>query len=120
MHLGTHLRSPSRVVMRLLLLLALAAASLTLTHCRMIGDKLTGVGVGNLQRANDCLKACKDVYKQAIKDEDRLHRDRERACNRQPACIAAENARHAAAIAQIEAAYAACKASCHEQGGGGD
>lgn len=119
MHHAPH-RFPSRVVTRLLLLVALAVASLTLTHCRMVGDRLTGVEVGPLRRSSECLRRCKREYKDAIKAEDRLHRERRHACRGDDECLEEERRRHDAAEDAIEAAYRACKAGCHHQGGGGD
>lgn len=120
MHLAPHRRLPSRLVTRLLLLLALAVASLTLTHCRMVGDRLTGVEVGPLGRSNDCLKRCRREYREAIRAEDRLNRERRHACRGNEECLREERRRHEAAEDAIEAAYRACRQGCHHQGGGGD
>ena len=120
MHLGTHHRSPSRVAMRLLLLLALAAASLTLTHCRMVGDRLTGLRVSPLRRSETCLKKCRDTFKDASKAEERLHDTLIDGCHGDATCIQVENQRHEAAEDAIEQAYRACRNGCHDQGGGRD
>ena len=108
----------SRTMTRVLLLVAFAASTLTLTQCQMVGDKLTGVQVGTFQRANDCIKDCKKDKKKAEKAEDRTHRDLRRACNGNEACLEAEEARHEAAEDAIEAAYRQCIGNCHHQGGG--
>jgi hypothetical protein len=107
-----------RIAIRLLLLVALAASSLTLTQCRMVGDRLTGIGVDQLRRKDDCVRACKDTYKAALKAEKDFHKTQVTACAGDPACLAAENARYAAAVQAIEAAYTACINGCHSQGGG--
>ena len=119
MHLGTHHRSPSRVAMRLLLLLALAAASLTLTHCRMVGDRLTGVQVAPLARAGDCVKRCNDTYNAQKQAQRVLHAVLINNCGGDTACIAAENARYDQALDQIRRDRDACRDECHKQGGGG-
>jgi hypothetical protein len=106
------------MVTRVLLLLMFAASTLTLTHCRMVGDKLTGVQVGTFSRTNDCVKDCKKAKKDAEKAENRRHRDARRVCHGSRSCIEAEEARHRAALQEIEAAYRACVSGCHHQGGG--
>jgi hypothetical protein len=45
-------------------------------------------------------------------------RHRDRRPDRDPACVALEQARHEAAVARIEAGRSQCIASCHHQGGG--
>ena len=107
-----------RIVMRAVLLLALAASTVALTQCQMVGDKLTGVQASVFKRKNDCIKDCKKAKKDAEKAEDRTHRDLRRACNHNEACLAAENARHEAAEDAIEAAYRQCIGNCPPQGGG--
>ena len=108
----------SRMVTRVLLLLVFTASTLTLTHCKMVGDKLTGVEVGTFRGANDCIKDCKKAMKDAEKAERRRHRDLRRVCNGVRSCIDAENERYEAALEAIEAAYQACVGGCHHQGGG--
>ena len=102
----------------MLLLVALAASSLALTQCRMVGDTLTGVRVDALKRKSDCLRDCKDAYKNDRKVENDLFAANMGACGSDAACRAAEIARHDAALQAIEAAYVACQNSCHNQGGG--
>jgi hypothetical protein len=116
MHLGTHLRFATRVV----LLLAFVAGSFTLTQCRMVGDRLTGVQVSELHSSNRCFRRCRDRYKDDKKDEERRHRHRLHDCRGNANCIQQENQRHAARMAAIEAAYAECLNRCHSQGGGRD
>lgn len=108
----------ARFATRMLLLVALAASSLALTQCRMVGDTLTGVRVDAFRRKSDCLKECKDTFQQNRKAENELFAANMGACGGDVACRAAEAARHAAALQAIEAAYVACQNSCHNQGGG--
>lgn len=122
---GTRTRRPGfagptgpRLATRMLLLVALAASSLALTQCRMVGDQLTGVRVDSFKRKSDCVKECKDTYKNARKDENALHASNVSACRSDPACQATEANRHDGVLLQIEAAYAACLYECHLQGGG--
>ena len=118
MHLGTRHRPPSRLATRLLLLLALAAASLTLTHCRMVGDRLTGAQVNLFRRSDECKKRCQDEFQARNQAEDALHAVNVAACAGNAACLAAEEARHAAAEAASKAQRDACINACHQQGGG--
>jgi hypothetical protein len=108
----------ARFATRMLLLVALAASSLALTQCRMVGDTLTGVRVDAFKRKGDCLKVCKDTNKNDRKAEMDLYASNISECGANAACRAAENARHDAALQAINAAYAACQNSCHSQGGG--
>jgi hypothetical protein len=103
---------------RVLLMVAFAVSTLTLTQCQMVGDKLTGVQVGTFHGANHCIKDCDKARKKAKREEEKRHRDLLRACNEVPACIEAENARYEAALAAIHDAYKACISGCHNQGGG--
>ena len=108
----------ARIGTRILLLVALAASSLALTQCRMVGDRLTGVRVDLLKRKSDCLKACKDTNKEQKKAENDVHVAAIRNCAGNTTCLAEEAARHAAALQAIEAANVACQNGCHNQGVG--
>lgn len=108
----------ARLATRMLLLVALAASSLALTQCRMVGDRLTGINVDVLKRKSDCVKACKDTFKANRKAENDLHTARIRDCAGNTACLAEEAARHDAALLAIDAAYVDCQNGCHNQGGG--
>ncbi len=118
MQLGTHRRPTSRLVTRILLLLALALASFTITQCRMVGDRLNGVGAG-LFRRSDCIPKCNFTYQAAKQAEQDLHVRNVQNCNGDAACQAEEEIRHDAAVASIDAAKLACQNACHSQGGGG-
>jgi hypothetical protein len=118
MHLGTRLRPRFRPATRLLLLVALATASLTLTHCRMVGDRLNGVDAGIFRRSDECKKKCQDEYQARNQAEDALHQQLLAGCVGDPTCILNENARHTAAEAASKAQRDACLNACHQQGGG--
>ncbi|HKQ56893.1 MAG TPA: hypothetical protein VJY35_03405 [Candidatus Eisenbacteria bacterium] len=118
MHLATHHRFSSRLVTRLLLLLALVVSSILLTQCQMVGDRLNGVKVSPLRASTSCLKACKDKRNDDRNAANRLHAQLLHDCNGNAACIQQENARYNAALAAIEAAYQTCVNNCHQQGGG--
>jgi hypothetical protein len=51
-------------------------------------------------------------------DEKDLHKDNVKACKGNEACLDAEEARHEAAVDQIQENRKHCMDSCHHQGGG--
>jgi hypothetical protein len=106
-----------RIVMRAVLLLALAASTVALTQCQMVGDKLTGVQASVFKRKNDCIKDCQKDQKEAVKNEKKKHKDLERACGGNAGCLSEEKARYEAALQAIDAAYRDCINNCHSQGG---
>jgi hypothetical protein len=112
-----HRAATQRMVMRAVLLLALAAATVALTQCQMVTDKLTGVQASVFKRKNDCIKDCASDRKEAERKEKKLNKDLERACGGNAACLSEEKARHDAALAAIDAAYRDCINRCHSQGG---
>lgn len=118
MHLGNRHRPPSHLTTRLLLLLALVSASLTLTQCRMVGDRLNGANVDVFRRKDECLAACQDQFKARNQAEDILHQQNVAACNGDPTCLSDEEARHLAAEADSKVQRDACMNGCHQQGVG--
>ena len=96
---------------------AFAATALTLPSCQMVDDTLLGVSVsGRNQEARACLRDCQDARQSARKNENERHKVAARAC-RDPICSALEEARHEAALIEIEQQFVACKDQCHHQGG---
>ena len=104
------------------LAMMLGVVSLTLSQCRAVGDKTTGVQLfrGN---ATSCIKDCNDQYKLLFDQEQKLHATNVENCQAlsQPdrgACLAAEDARHTAAMVQLGDDKTNCQNTCHGQGGG--
>jgi hypothetical protein len=118
MHLA-HPRHPDlKGLGRAFLMLALlVVAALTLTQCNMVGDNVTGVNVG-LFKSTACLTQCRDTYQDDVRAESTLHNLNEAACNGDAACLAAEQARHEAALQSIRDKRDNCYNNCHDQGGG--
>ena len=111
--------SAARMATRMLLLLALAASSLTLTHCRMVGDRLTGVEADLLRRKDECKARCQDEFKDRNQSEDRQNEQRVQACAGDAACLAAEDVRHGTSQRASKLLRDACMEACeHQQGGG--
>ena len=109
----------TRMTGRLVLLVTLAVASLALTQCRLVGDRLTGAHLGLLRRGGDCAEACQDQFKARNKAETDLHVDRVHACEGDQACMQAEQDRHLAAVQESKRLRDECLNGCHQQGGGG-
>ena len=118
MHLGTRYRPPFRLATRIALLLALVTASLTLTQCRMVGDRVGGPGADLLRRKNECLATCQEEFMARNQTEDQVHEQNVAACAGDPVCLANEEARYQAAQEASKAARDACMNGCHQQGGG--
>jgi hypothetical protein len=100
----------------------LGAVSLTLSQCTMVGDSLTGVDL-NKGRPTTCIKQCNDLYKMLYDEEQKEHDTNMAACQVLPQpdkanCLAAEDARHTAAMAQLGQAKTDCQNDCHTQGTG--
>ncbi|MBI1797071.1 MAG: hypothetical protein HY076_07730 [Candidatus Eisenbacteria bacterium] len=103
----------------------MALAIFSLTQCRMVEDRLTGVSVQQLndrerEGATHCIIQCQTIAAQAFIAEAQLVAANLKACNGDPACIQAENARHQAVVQTILINLRACIDSCHRQGGGDD
>jgi hypothetical protein len=116
----TPLRSPLRpFAARLRLVALLVLALFTLSRCRMVGDRLTGVDVSLLcKRAPTCIVDCQKVANEAIRAESVLHVSRVKACGGDADCREAEHQRHRAAVHDIQAQRRECIGRCHHQGGG--
>ena len=114
-----------RVVAVGLLLALLGVVSTALTRCTMVGDGLTGVKLNRIL-ATTCGKQCADEKNVALNNEKKLFEANKEYCKqtyppgdpgRQP-CLAAEDARHLAAVADIQQGYEDCQNGCHRQGTG--
>src|SRR5262245_27048821 len=84
------------------LAVTLAFTSVTLSQCRMVTDRITGVQPLNGGSAT-CADKCRDIYKLSIIVENAIHTIKLQLCHGNASCIATENARHTAALAKIEA-----------------
>ena len=118
MSLGT--ASPRRSLSIALLVVVAAAMTMLLSQCRMVSDGVVAPGPGALAQkpAQDCLRDCQAVYQTAQDAEQALHKQNIQACGSDLTCIANEDARHDAVMAQLAADRKACFDRCHHQGGG--
>jgi len=102
------------------LIAALVGLAALLAQCRMVSNDVLGVG---LQRGADqssaCTSQCRSTYMDGIKAESALHKANVAKCDENDdACLAAEDARHKAALAALKQAYNDCVNNCHSQGRG--
>jgi len=66
-----------------------------------------------------CLRDCDAAHRVAIRVERKRHRQAINACDKDPVCIAEEDALHESISLEIEADYVACYFACdHNQGAG--
>lgn len=105
------------------LLMALGIASLTLSQCRAVSDRVSGVGLFRGQPTT-CIKLCNDEYKLLFDQEQKLHQTNVANCQALPQpdqgpCLVAEEARHTAAMDQLGQDKINCQNNCHHQGAGG-
>jgi len=108
-------------VPRIVLAILCAVALVGLTQCKMTPDKVTGVAM-EMDKAKpnrgNCVSDCAHEANDAMDDEKDLHKDNVKACKGNKACLDAEEARHEAAVDQIQENRKHCMDSCHHQGGG--
>jgi hypothetical protein len=100
------------------LAVVLAFTSLTLSQCRSVADRVTGVQPLTSQ-STDCIDRCRDIYRISIIIENAIHQIKLRICGSNASCVATENARHTAVLAKIEQNRLDCLKDCHNQGAGG-
>ena len=112
---------------RIVLAILCGVAVIALSQCKMIADKVTGVGVeattqDHSEKSRDnrgnCVSKCAHKANDALDDEKEKHKKNLKKCNGNLACIDAENARHDAAVDRIQDNRKHCIDGCHHQGGG--
>jgi hypothetical protein len=117
MHSGTPHRSSLLLAKRVVLLLALAAATLAVAQRSLVGDRPTSVRVVPVALSGDCVKRCNDTFVKTLQGEYTLHKNVVRfVCGGNFVCHKDENYRHHAALQAIVASHKACKNGCTTQG----
>jgi len=101
---------------------AVVIALVALAGCTFMGDSLTGVKVSGAGPTT-CIKSCNDLYNMLYNDEQKLHQTNVEGCQAmaQPGkanCLAAEDARHTAAMTSLGNGKIDCQNNCHRQGTG--
>ena len=117
MHLARTTRGLRRGTAFAALAVLLGTTALTLSQCRMVDERLTGVEFGRSKPAN-CIASCSFAFNDSIRAESQLHVGNTQACNSDPVCLALEEVRHEAAVNRIQAGRRDCQNACHHQGGG--
>ena len=103
---------------QLALLGLLAGLTLALTQCKMVADQLSSVKVSAENDAGSCIAACAHAFNDSLRVESDLHVANVHACAGDTVCLAAEGARHDAAVVRIQQGRNDCQRNCHHQGGG--
>lgn len=113
-------RSPLRpFAARLGLAALLVLALFTLSRCRLVNDRLTGIDLALSRKAAvNCIVECQQAANQEIRTESVLHVSRVKACGGDADCLGAEQLRHQGAVHDIQARRKECVGGCHHQGGG--
>lgn len=105
-------------------ILVLAVLTLSGSQCSEVSDRAVNpqgsdIGTGSNGRGvAACVQACNDLGRDLRRDERILHRENIQACDGDYECLEDEEARHEARMEEIASIVQACKAPCHEQGGG--
>jgi len=100
------------------LVIGLAGLAAGLTQCRMVTDSAQDARLAEADKSSNCMAACAHAFADAVRAEHDLHVANIHACAGDTTCEAAEDARHEAAMAQIDAGRKDCQGRCHSQGGG--
>jgi len=111
-----------RAALYAVLTVLLGVVALSLAQCVNMGDRITGVGL-NKVNPTTCIKQCNDDYKLLFDQEQKLHSTNVENCQALPQpdranCLAAEDARHTARMAELGQAKIDCQNNCHKQGAG--
>jgi len=118
MHLAANTRRLRRGIALLALGVLLAGADLTLSQCKMVDERLTGVSLAK-SSPSSCTSACAQTYNDSIRVESALHVTNVHGCGSDPVCQAMEELRHDQAVDRIQAERRTCQENCHHQGHGG-
>ncbi len=118
MHLAAYTRHLRRGTALLAFAVVLAGAALTLTQCKMVDERLTGVSFAKAG-PNGCVSQCAHAYNDSLRAESDLHVGNVHACGSDAVCKAMEELRHEQAIDRIQTGRRRCQEACHHQGGGG-
>ncbi len=108
--------SLGRTTTTILLLAVFAFLALGISQCKLATDRVTGLGVE--AGLGPCIRQCAEDANAQLRDESVLHVANVQACADDPECLEQEEARHEAAVAQIQAGRDTCYERCHHQGGG--
>ncbi len=118
MRLAGHTLAVRRGIALLSVVALAAAAAVTLSQCRMVDERLTGINSTGLGAASNCFTQCAKAYNDSIRVESQLHVANVHACAGNETCLALEELRHEAAVNRIQTGRNQCQDNCHHQGSG--
>ena len=115
-----HRAKPARATrLSCLAVLAVAfVAALTLSQCKLVDERLTGVANPFRSEPERCMQGCDRDADKALRDESKDHSRNVSACNGDASCLALEQIRHENRVAEIEQQRQSCQNDCHHQGSG--
>jgi len=111
-----HAQRLSRLLPLAALLVVLALSSLTLVHCRVVDERVTGVDLTTA--AGDCIKQCKVEFQEAMKAERARHKQALKECGEDPICRERENERYRNRVRELEELLRQCRMGCYNEGSG--
>ena len=103
------------------LTIALAATTVAITQCRMVGSDVTGVKLdapSSISDRAECIMGCTETFKEGLRAEKDRHRDAVEACGSDTDCREAENQIHSDNIEALADAMESCKSACYNEGSG--
>ncbi|NOT34415.1 MAG: hypothetical protein HOP12_09625 [Candidatus Eisenbacteria bacterium] len=107
----------SRVVRRIVLLVALGAVAAVLAPCKLIEDQMTDSEFWR-GRNGECLEACAQSVQDSLDVENWWHVENMENCGDKRQCKRDERERHRIALLRIKDWGRQCRQNCHHQGGG--
>lgn len=118
MRLADHARATRRRLAFIALLAVAGVTALTLSQCKLVDERLSGVADPFKSSATDCFAQCAHAYNDSIRAESNLHVQNVKLCKDDEACQALEEVRHEAAVERIQSGRQQCESECHHQGSG--
>lgn len=106
-------RSQSLAVLALVVL-----SALTLSQCKMVDERLTGVANPFKSGPEKCIQDCDKESDRELRQESALYMANVAMCHGDATCLALEQIRHENRVAQIAQERETCLNGCHHQGAG--
>ena len=103
-----------------LLIAGLLITSSSLTQCRLVDSRTTGVDLtpSSASARSSCVHRCNEQYKAARKAEDIRTRAATKACKSDKACKKQEKALNKSIEDALSKQRKACKRNCYNEGAG--
>ena len=103
-----------------LLIAGLLLTSTSLTQCRLVDSRTTGVDLtpSSVSARSSCVQQCNDQYKAARKAEEHRSRAAIKACKSDKECKKREKALNKSNVDAISNQRKLCKRNCYNEGAG--